>query len=111
MKKIYNNIIPTKGFTALALWPFVFIRKDMTWAYYSVAERHEDIHACQQKEMLIVPFLLWYGIEWLVKWAYYRNRLTAYKNVSFEREAYAHQADAYYLDNRKLFAWVKYIKR
>lgn len=110
MKKIYNNIIPLKGFTALTIWPFVFIRKDMAWAYNTQAERHEAIHGCQQREMLVVLFLLWYGIEWLVKWAYYRNRMTAYKNISFEREAYAHQNDASYLDDRRLFAWLKYLK-
>jgi hypothetical protein len=111
MKKIYNNIIPFKGFTAMTLWPFIFIRNDEAGKFSVQVERHEKIHGCQQKEMLIVPFLLWYGIEWLVKFCYYRNKMTAYKNVSFEREAYAHQSDASYTDNRKLFAWLKYIKQ
>lgn len=109
MKVITNSIIPFKGFTALTLWPFIFVRKDEEKYYTDVVDRHEHIHGEQQKEMLIVFFLLWYGIEWLIKWAYYRNRMTAYKNISFEREAYAHQNEMSYLDNRMHYAWMKYI--
>ena len=109
MKIVKNNIIPFKGFTATTLWPFIFVRKDEEKYYTDVVERHEYIHGEQQKEMLIVFFLLWYGIEWLVKLCYYRNGMTAYKNISFEREAYKNQNDLAYLDERKHFAWTKYI--
>ena len=54
--------------------------------------------------------LVWYGIEYLIRWAYYKNRDTAYNNIAFEREAYAKEDDVVYLDSRKPFAWVKYIK-
>lgn len=106
---VKNNIIPFKGFTAITLWPFIFVRKDEEKHYTDVVEHHEYIHGEQQKEMLIVFFLLWYGIEWLIKWAYYRNANTAYKNISFEREAYKNQNDLAYLDIRKHYAWTKYI--
>ena len=109
MKKIVNNIIPFKGFTAMTLWPFVFVRKDEEQNYTHIVERHETIHGEQQKEMLIVLFYLWYLIEWLVKWIYHRNRTTAYKNISFEREAYANQYDVAYLDVRSHFSFLKYI--
>ena len=109
MKKIVNNIIPFKDFTALTLWPFIFVRKDEEKYYTDVVERHEYIHGEQQKEMLIVLFYVWYGIEWLIKWVYYRNSMTAYKNISFEREAYKNQNDLAYLDIRKHYAWTKYI--
>ena len=109
MITVKNNIIPLKGFTAITLWPFIFVRKDEEKYYTDVVERHEYIHGEQQKEMLIVFFLLWYGIEWLIKWAYYRNANTAYKNISFEREAYANQNGLAYLGERKHFAWIKYM--
>ena len=109
MKKIVNNIIPFKGFTAITIWPLIFVRNDNEKYYTDVVERHEYIHGEQQKEMLIVFFLLWYGIEWLIKLCYYRNRMTAYKNISFEREAYKNQNDLAYLDIRKHYAWTKYI--
>lgn len=106
---VKNNIIPFKGFTAITLWPFVFVHKDRKQDYTHTVENHEAIHGEQQKEMLIVFFLLWYGIEWFVKLCYYRNRMTAYKNISFEREAYKNQNDLAYLDIRKHYAWTKYI--
>ena len=109
MITVKNNIIPFKGFTAITLRPIIFVRKDEEKYYTDVVERHEYIHGEQQKEMLIVFFLLWYGIEWLVKLCYYRNSMTAYKNISFEREAYKNQNDLAYLDERKHFAWTKYI--
>lgn len=105
---IYNSFIPFKGFAALTLWPLMFVRKGANVT--SITLRHEQIHAQQQMEMLVVLFLLWYVVEWLIKWLYYRNRITAYKNISFEREAYSHQHCINYLDHRKRFAWIDYIK-
>lgn len=111
MKKIVNNIIPLKGFTAMTLYPFVFVRKDNEQNYTPIVERHENIHGEQQKEMLIVFFLVWYVIERLIKLFYYQNTKTAYKNISFEREAYDNASDVVYLDNRKHFAFIHYIWR
>lgn len=107
MKKVYNNIIPLNGYKAITLWPWVFIRKGAT--YTDIDDRHETIHGCQQKEMLIVLFMLWYAIEWLIKLCYYRNATTAYKNVSFEREAYCYQHSDNYVESRGHYAWVKFI--
>ena len=108
-KVVFNDIIPVKGFLAMCLWPFIFVRNNASSHYNSVADNHEHIHGEQQKEMLIVLFYVWYLVEWLVKWAYYRNSMTAYKNISFEREAYQNQNDLVYLDIRKHYAWTKYI--
>lgn len=105
MMTVRNNLIPFKGFKAITLWPFVFVRKDSV--YRPVDERHETIHGEQQKEMLVLLFFLWYILEWLVKCIIYRNMLTAYKNISFEREAYDNQ---HLLDyNRKHYSWIKYL--
>ena len=111
MITVKNNIIPLKGFTALTLWPFVFVRKDKEQFYTHSVERHETIHGEQQKEMLIVFFLLWYVVEWLFKVVYYRNPMTAYKNISFEREAYSNQNAPAYLDCRRHYSWFKYINK
>ena len=132
MKKIISKHFPFAGYKAMTVWPFIFIRDGMAWAYDERTDRHEHIHGMQQVEMLIVGILIaivlfvvgcrwwsllalpiffyWYGIEYLIRWAYYRNRITAYKNISFEREAYAKEDDVVYLDSRKPFVWVKYIK-
>ena len=133
MKKIYCNIFPVKRFTSMVIWPFLFVRKDRAWAFNTIGERHEGIHGRQQKEMLVVGaiiavilavagfgwwsllalliFFWWYCIEWLVRLCIYRNKMTAYKNIAFEREAYDKQYDLIYLDQRDAFAWIRYIKK
>ena len=131
MINVYNNIIPFKGFLAMCLWPFIFIRKVVAWMYDEITDRHENIHGEQQKEMLVIGaaiaailavcgcgwwslfaiplFFWWYLVEWFIKLCYYRNMKTADKNVGFEREAYANQNDIVYLYDRKPFAWFDYI--
>lgn len=108
MKRIiYNNVIPFRGYKAMALWPFVFVRskyEDSGLADEDI--RHESIHLKQQAEMLVVPFLLWYMAEWLLRLCWRGN---AYRSISFEREAYDNDADANYLGNRKHYAWTEYI--
>jgi len=106
-KVIYNKYIPFKGFSAMACvwWIFVRIGAKIT----TTCIRHEYIHVRQQKEMLVIFFFLWYGIEWLIRLIQYRNAITAYKNISFEREAYCHQAEAGYLEIRKPYSFIKYI--
>lgn len=133
MKIVKNNTIPFKGFTAMTLWPFIFIRKDEAGKFGVQVERHENIHGRQQKEMLILGaiiavilavvgcgwwslialplFFWWYCVEWLVRLCIYRNKMTAYKNIAFEREAYDKQYDLIYLDQRDVFAWIRYIKQ
>lgn len=106
---IRNSIIPFKGFSAMTLWPFVFVRRDARFT--ATTERHERIHGEQQKEMLILFFLLWYGVERLVRLIMYRNRDRAYSNISFEREAYGNERDEDYLQRRRRFAWLHYLKR
>jgi len=34
----------------------------------------------------------------------------SYARLAFEQEAYRNETDENYLDNRKWFAWVKYLK-
>lgn len=57
-------------------------------------------------------FYIWYGIEYFIilcfaKWDKQNER---YHDVSFEEEAHNNDDDQWYLENRKPFAWVKYIK-
>lgn len=91
----------------MCLWPFIFVRKGMVFTQRM--ERHECIHAEQQKEMLVVLFLVWYAVEWLVKLFVYGDGHEAYRNVSFEREAYEWQDRESYISCRKRYAWVRYI--
>ncbi|MCM1005095.1 MAG: hypothetical protein NC402_02235 [Prevotella sp.] len=73
---------------------------------------HERIHTAQQRELLWVPFYILYLLEWTVRLIIYRNRDKAYRNISFETEAYSHQADLKYLKHRRHFAqWRKHYEQ
>ena len=108
MKIVRNNIIPFKGYKAVNLFGILFVRDDAVIG--SVDINHESIHTAQMKEMLYVFFYLWYVIEWLVRLVRYRNAHTAYRNISFEREAYMNQGSMGYLQGRGRYAWWKYLK-
>ena len=104
---ISKHIVP-KGFVGITLFPFIFLkRKDLKLNYELV--NHEKIHLHQQKELLIVFFYLFYFFEWFVKFLKYRNSFKAYKNISFEREAYLNEENLYYLEKRKTWAFLNYL--
>jgi len=48
----------------MALWPFIITSLPKNQMPARV-KRHEIIHPRQQIEMLILPFYLWYGLEYL----------------------------------------------
>ena len=110
MKIIYNNIIPFKGFKAMNLFGVLFVRNDIKTPMDEIDINHESIHSEQYKEMLWIPFLIWYGIEWFIKIFIYGDTHKAYRNISFEREAYQNEHDLEYLSNRKRYRWFKLIK-
>ena len=94
---VLNKLIPFKGFKAMAIWPFIFVRKECKFG--NVDLNHEQIHLKQQLELLIIPFYIIYLIEWIFK---------GYKKISFEKEAYTYEEDLGYLKRRKIFAqWRK----
>lgn len=103
MKIVYSSIIPFRGFLAINLFGVLFVRKELKDKVKEVDINHEGIHTAQMKEMLYVFFYLWYFIEWFIKLFKYGGK--AYRNISFEREAYAREADMNYLKERKHFAW------
>ncbi len=71
---------------------------------------HERIHLRQQIELLVVPFYVWYGLEFLLRLLQYRNRRKAYYNISFEREAYGNEKDLNYLKQRSFWNFLKYLR-
>lgn len=71
---------------------------------------HEKIHLRQQLELLVIPFYIVYGIEFLIRLILYKNWHKAYKNISFEREAYTNEFNLYYLKGRPFWAFLKYLR-
>lgn len=96
-----------KNFNGMALWPFVVL-KHHSLKNDAILINHEKIHLRQQAELLIVGFYLWYGIEFLIRWIKYKDQNTAYRNISFEKEAYKNENNSNYLKCRTPFAFLNF---
>lgn len=94
--------------SGIALFPFIVVR-DEQFASNAVLINHEKIHIRQQLEMLIVFFYIWYVIEYLIRWVKCGSRMEAYKNISFEREAYANQHIPDYTHKRRWWNHLKWL--
>lgn len=115
MKIIRNRFIPVKGFKAINLFGILFVRGNSVISNRILT--HERIHTMQMREMLYLPFYLWYGIEYVIKFIgrkfgkknpFYPNYRT-YDLIGFEREAYDNEHDVDYPKTRKHYSWFKYI--
>lgn len=104
---VSQYLIP-KGFRGLTVFPFVFVKYRLD-KENSILVNHERIHLRQQLELLLVPFFVWYFLEFCLRWVHYRNFDLAYRNISFEREAYAQENDLHFLKNRAILSFLKYI--
>jgi hypothetical protein len=104
-----STFIPGKKFRILCVWPFLFVGRGESLPLPPEIMNHERIHARQQLEMGWVFFFIWYGLEFLVRWARHRDRFTAYRALSHEKEAYRHEGFPDYLKVRKPYAWRKYL--
>lgn len=100
-------VLLPKRYHAIAIFPFILLRRG--GAENEILINHEFIHLRQQAELLILPFFLWYFIEYLLKLIIYHNHDKAYRNICFEREAYHHDEDFNYLNKRKVWSFVKYL--
>ena len=107
-KRRWNNIIKIKrhpfggNYLAINLFGFIFTLRDLD----KVELNHELIHSAQQKELLYLPFFIWYGIEWFILYLKYKNWTKAYYHIRFEKEAYHHEHHLDYLKRRKHFNYI-----
>lgn len=108
MRLIISKFWVPKGFSGITIYPFIFAR-EIFWKNNTTFINHEKIHLRQQLETLVIPFFIWYGLEYLVRLLQYRNRKKAYRNISFEREAYAHEQNPHYLEKRRFFTFLRYL--
>ncbi|WP_322969615.1 hypothetical protein [Faecalibacter sp. LW9] len=98
-----------KNFVAMAIFPFILLRNkedknDMHLVH------HERIHIIQQIELLVIPFFIWYGLEYIYRLIQYKfDGHKAYRNLSFEREAYTNEHDLEYLKKRKFYSFLNYL--
>lgn len=125
--KIMNLI--GKKYLLFFCWLFTAPKANIT----EVDLNHERIHERQMKELLYIFFYLWYGVEWVVRlvqfWkvgrsayrtsalkglkrfreAFRKLNYMAYRNVSFEKEAYQNEEDISYLKYRIFFKSMNYL--
>ena len=104
---VTKYLIP-KGYRGFAVFPFVFVKYSLD-IDNPVFINHERIHLRQQLELLIIPFFIFYFLEFLLRLIQYRNMDLAYRNISFEREAYAKEKDLDYLKQRSFWKFLNYI--
>ena len=96
-----------KNYVGLSLWPFIILKNDAL-KNDVVLINHETIHLKQQQELLIIFFYFFYVMEWLIRSLIYWNSYKAYRNISFEKEAYANEKNLDYPKTRKAFGFLKY---
>jgi len=100
-------IIPN-GYSSITLYPFVFL-KDIKQKENVVLLNHERIHIIQQRELLVLFFYIWYGVEFLIRLLIHKNWSIAYRNISFEREAYFEELNLKYIKKRPRWAFLRYL--
>jgi len=94
----------------ITLFPYIILRERYeTSIYKDKIINHESIHIKQQGELLVLFFYLLYVLFFVLNiFRYFFDFKKAYKNLPFEKEAYANENDMTYLENRKMFSWIKY---
>jgi len=104
---VFKYLTP-KWVRGISIFPFIVLSfksdKDN-----KVVINHEKIHLRQQIELLVLPFFVWYGLEFLIRYFQYRNWNKAYLNISFEREAYRNEKDLNYLKQRSFWNFIKFL--
>jgi len=105
---IASKYLVPKGYIGITLFPFIIVRERVL-IEHPVLLNHERIHLRQQAELLILPFYIWYVTEYFIRLLMYKNREKAYKNICFEREAYAYESIADYLKHRSFWNFLKFV--
>lgn len=104
---VFSKYLVPKGYLGITIFPFVILKhsrlkKDV------VLMNHERIHLRQQLELLVLPFFIFYSFEFLIRLFQYKSWHLAYKQISFEREAYTKEKDLNYLKSRSFWSFINY---
>jgi hypothetical protein len=107
---IITRFFVPKGYRAMAFFPFVLVA-DKVSKKNVILLHHEKIHLAQQLEMLVLPFYIWYLIEFLYHFLMTRNKDKAYRKISFEQEAFDNEQQLNYLQKRRFWGFLGYLKK
>lgn len=128
MKTTYYNsrlakLILFSGYSTIMLFGFILTKLN---TLPTTTLRHENIHRRQYVECMVLSLPVALPLCWLVSWWFlllipmfyyilyigeWMARLfmsgNAYRNISFEREAYQNQNNPGYLSERRRWAWIR----
>ena len=68
-----------RNYVGVTLWPFIVLKEDSLKEDHALVN-HERIHLRQQLELFIIPFYIWYLLEWCVRCCMYRDTRTLVLN-------------------------------
>lgn len=100
-----SNLAPIE-IDAISVGPFIICRGKLS----VITKQHETIHFLQQVEMLFVFQWILYGLFYIIGRIIHGSGKKAYYNNPFEVEAYTHEAEKDYLENRKWYSWISYVR-
>lgn len=127
MKVIYNKFIPPKGFYAITVIKWIFVRDKYKHldgsSIYNKMINHESIHEQQILDFTPETFPSWlrytigsicfyllYVLEWLCKLIpCLITKGNTYNSLCAEQEAYENERDFDYINKRKRLLWLKKI--
>ncbi|WP_437920930.1 hypothetical protein [Sphingobacterium sp. LRF_L2] len=108
VSKFWTAFFSGKNAVAVTIFPFIFVI-DERLSKDEKLINHENIHIRQAIELGVILFYVWYLFEFLIHFLRCWDFKRAYLQISFEKEAYRHQEDLFYLDHRKYAAFLNYI--
>lgn len=106
--KYWSIVVSRLPANAMALYPMMLF-KTSAFKQNALIIHHEKIHFRQQQELLIILFYPLYFLNYLINLIKYKNHFQAYLHICFEKEAYANEGNANYLNHRKRFSWLSYL--
>lgn len=102
-------VLPTWfPYKAISLFGTIYYKRNRELSEKNI--QHETIHYYQQRELLYLPFFVLYISEFIVRFLTTLSWSRAYRNISFEREAYDHELTEAYLEDRSTWAWYPYMR-
>jgi hypothetical protein len=115
---IYSNIVKLSGKNVEGwgwIFPLIILCKKYKKITHNSSQynrkqqiiNHERIHLTQVAECLFAFWYLIYFGHYIILRLKGLSHWEAYKNICFEKEAYMYDSNTEYLNNRKLFAWLR----
>jgi len=109
VSKFWTQLLSLGKANAITIFPFIFL-KNKALKRNAILIQHERIHIRQAVELLVIFFYIWYLLEFCIHYIRLRDFYRAYRQISFEQEAYAKEAEMDYLKKRKRFSFWAYLK-